>query len=49
MVQYSVVDTDMYNPTHSKDGHPGLEAIGLELDEEESENPGLILGERFEV
>ena len=49
IVQYSVVDTNLYNSTHPNDGHPGLEAIALVLDEEESENPGLILDERFEV
>lgn len=45
--QYSVVNTSGNIHDGFEDEETTIAAIALELDEDESENPGLILDERF--
>ena len=45
--KYSVVDSSHNEQNNIGSGENVLAAIALELDEDESENPGLILEERF--
>lgn len=47
--KYSVVDSSHMGQNDIGAEESVLAAIALELDEDESENPGLILEERFQV
>ena len=48
-LQYSVVESSTPKKQNRKYTDSSKEAIALELDEEEEENPGLILNEHYDL
>ena len=48
-LQYSVVESSAQKKHNRKYTDSSKEAIALELDEEQDENPGLILNEHYDL